>query len=277
MGLAGLATETLAWVDGGACVAPDGRIVDLGDTVAAAVRGTRGVRPDEAAALVARSRAPRFGTRVEVTAEGTADAGRRLLAEGEAAVGVSNFASARNVGGGFLGGARAQEEELCRASALYRCLEQVPAYYAANRAEPSALYTDHAIVSPRVPFFRDGARDVVDPYLLTVVTSPAPNTGALRQQGDAAGLAQVPDTFRRRAAQVLALLDDAGCDAIVLGAWGCGAFQGDPAVVAEAFGAALDGPFAGRFRRVVFAVLVRAGRDRQNLAAFEARFGAVSR
>lgn len=275
MGLAGTATETLGWCDAGRCTAADGRSWDFGDALRAAVAATRVHAPPEVEALAQRPRVPRVETRVEVTREDTASAGRRLLAEGAGAVGVLNFASARNVGGGFLGGARAQEEELCRASGLYRCLERAPAYYAANRAERSALYTDHAITSPRVPFFRGPAREVVEPYLLSVVTSPAPNTGALRQQGDADGLAALPATFRRRALQVLGLLEELGCDAIVLGAWGCGAFQGDPALVADAFAEGLAGPFAGRFRRVVFGVWGRGARDEQNVVAFERRFAAA--
>ncbi len=272
MGLSETAIETLGWCDAGRCTSADGRSWDFGDALRAAVAGTRGHAPHEVEALARRTREPRVETRLEVTREDTARAGRRLLAEGAASVGILNFASARNVGGGFLGGARAQEEELCRASGLYRCLERAPAYYAANRAERSAVYTDHAITSPRVPFFRGPAREVVEPYLLSVVTSPAPNTGALRQQGDAEGLLAVPATFRRRALHVLALLEELGCDAIVLGAWGCGAFQGDPALVADAFAEGLAGPFAGRFPRVVFGLWGRSARDEQNAVAFERRF-----
>ena len=41
---------------------------------------------------------------------------------------------------------------------------------------------------------------------------------------------------------------------IVLGAWGCGAFGNDPGLIAKLFGDALRGPFAGCYRRVIFAV-----------------------
>ncbi|HVO30065.1 MAG TPA: TIGR02452 family protein [bacterium] len=268
MGLSGLAAETLSVLDAGGYTSPSGRWVDLRDALAKAVRNTRLVRPAEAEALAARTWTGTHSTSIEVTDEGTADAGRRLAAAGQR-VAVLNFASARNVGGGFLGGARAQEEELCRASGLYRCLETQRGYYDANRAERSALYTDHAIESPDVPFFRDASRAFVEePWLLTVLTSPAPNTGALLQQDDAESLARIEAAFRRRAAQVLALAREGGHDVLVLGAWGCGAFQGDPEMVSAIFRELLDGPFSGSFERVVFAVLVKSRRDARNLEAF---------
>ena len=42
---------------------------------------------------------------------------------------------------------------------------------------------------------------------------------------------------------------------LVLGAWGCGVFGNDPSVVAAAFANAFEGPLAGAFDEVVFAVL----------------------
>ncbi len=60
----------------------------------------------------------------------------------------------------------------------------------------------------------------------------------------------------------------------MLGAWGCGAFEGDPVLAADAFGRALEGRFVGHFRRIVFAILAGSGRGRANLEAFRARFSA---
>src|SRR5262249_60941792 len=106
-----------------------------------------------------------------------ADAARRLYEdEGEQNAVALNFASARNPGGGFLGGAKAQEEDLARRSALYACLLTQRPYYDANRAERSLLYTDHIIYSPSVPFFRDRALDLVEsPFCASIITAPAPN------------------------------------------------------------------------------------------------------
>ncbi len=79
----------------------------------------------------------RVAMQIEVVEESTLGAGRRWCSDpaGPRRVGCLNFASAKNPGGGFLGGSRAQEESLAMASGLYWSLTapQVEEYYAANR------------------------------------------------------------------------------------------------------------------------------------------------
>lgn len=269
MSLRKVAQETLTAVAEGFYVAPSGARVSIAADVARAVAGTVLFRPGELAAL---SPVGAAGPRIEVTGETTAAAGRRLAGESAGAVvGALNFASARNPGGGFLGGAKAQEEDLCRCSALYACLEPQAGYYEANRREPSTLYTDHLIVSPGVPFFRDDDYGLLErPVLLSIVTAPAPNAGAELGK-DPSSAPAIRATLERRASLVLAAFARAGLRTIVLGAWGCGAFRCDPDDAAAAFARALEGA-RGAFDRVVFAVWERAGPG-PNRAAFERRFG----
>jgi uncharacterized protein (TIGR02452 family) len=209
---------------------------------------------------------------VEVTPEKTGEASRRLIEqESVEDVLALNFASARNPGGGFLGGAKAQEEDLARCSALYACLVTQPAYYEANRAEASLLYTDHLIYSPGVPFFRDEQLELLErPFHISIITSPAPNAGEVLRK-DPSSRSRIREVLRSRALQVLRVAASRGHRALVLGAWGCGVFRNDPVEAAEAFAAAL-GALPGAFDRVVFAVYERGG-EGPNLRAFRERFG----
>jgi uncharacterized protein (TIGR02452 family) len=260
MSLAGVAKQTLAIVERGEYVAPSAKTVGLREALGRAVAGTRLYRPEELADLAV---APGgFDTTVEVTGETTAQAARRLAP----GVVLLNFASAKNPGGGFIGGAKAQEEDLARCSALYACQLGQRAYYDANRATESMLYTDHLIYSPEVPFFRDERLELLEePFLASVITSPAPNAGeALRR--DAGARPAIKATLQRRAHQVLAVA--AQHRRLVLGAWGCGVFRNDPVEVAAIFRGLLDGAFRGVFERVVFAVYDRS-KEQKTLRAFE--------
>ncbi|ATB34837.1 TIGR02452 family protein [Cystobacter fuscus] len=271
MSLVGVASETVRIVEQGEYEAPSGRKVSLRDEVERATRGTRLYRPSDFGALT-RPEPVGGAPRLEVTAEKTGEAARRLVeAEDVTRVLALNFASAKNPGGGFLGGAKAQEEDLSRCSALYACLLRQPDYYTENRRQPSMLYTEHLIYSPEVPFFRDEQGTLLErPFLASLLTSPAPNAGeALRR--DPSLRPRIREVLEARALNVLRVAAHQGHRVLVLGAWGCGVFRNDPREVAEAFARALAA-LPGAFERVVFAVYERGG-DGPNLRAFRERFG----
>src|SRR5581483_1260737 len=93
-----------------------------------------------------------------------------------------NFASAKNPGGGFLGGALAQEECIARASGLYPCLLQASEYYTFHRNLETCLYSDHMIYSPAVPVIKNEEGELLPaPVCITIVTSPAVNAGVVRR------------------------------------------------------------------------------------------------
>lgn len=270
MSLAGVANETVQIVEKGEYVAPSGKKVHFREGVERAVRGTALYRPGDFEGL---KLPPAQGNplRIEVTPEKTGAASRRLiLDEGVTDVLALNFASAKNPGGGFLGGAKAQEEDLARCSALYATLLTQPDYYAVNRAEHSLLYTDHMIHSPFVPFFRDEQLELLEqPFYVSVLTAPAPNAGeALRK--DPSVRHRLSEVVYARALKVLRVAAHRGHRTLVLGAWGCGVFRNDPVEMAEAFAAGLRA-LPGAFERVVFAVYERGG-DGPNLRAFRERF-----
>ena len=266
---ANLARETLDLIAQGGYANARGERVPLTDLVADCVERTELIRPADwraihrAAEVAAGSAAANNLRRptVTVTPETTLAAARRLVAAGvpETSAGAAgvlalNFASGKNPGGGFLGGSRAQEESLARSSALYPSLLSQRAYYEANRGGPPAIYTDHAIYSPGVPVFRADDGGLLDePFVVSVLTMPAPNVRGMRQ-GHRVDLSLAADTMARRIGHVLAFAAARGHRTLVLGAWGCGAFGNDAGMVAGLFRDALRTPVTGCFDDVTFAV-----------------------
>lgn len=267
--LRGIAKQTEEIVETGHYLASDGRRVPIGPEVAAALAGTRMYGPDAVRVTPDTDRRTRF----EVTGESSTQAAQRLTAAGPGPVAVLNFASARNPGGGYLNGAQAQEEALCRASALYATLRRAPEFYDHHRADRSPFYTDRVIHSPGVPVFRDDRGRLLDvPYTVGFLTSPAPNAGVIASRTPDQAR-RIPAALASRAERVLETAAERGYRRLVLGAWGCGVFRNDPEAVAGAFHALLTagGRFAGHFEEIVFAVLDRTA-EGPTLGAFRRAF-----
>ncbi|MEW1774339.1 TIGR02452 family protein [Streptomyces sp. NPDC086777] len=252
--LRGIARQTEEIVAAGSYRTPDGREVLLAADIAAARAGTRLYGP--APVPVPTAPGPDSDTVFEVTGESSLEAARRLA---DAPVAVLNFASARNPGGGYLNGAQAQEEALCRASALYACVREAAGYYEHHRAHRDPFYTDRVIHSPAVPVFRDDRGALLaEPYRAGFLTAAAPNAGVIRRTAPER-VGELPGALAARAERVLEVAAAHGYRRLVLGAWGCGVFQNEPAQVADAFRGLLGpgGRFAGAFAHVAFGVLDR--------------------
>ncbi len=216
----------------------------------------------------ARNAAAGEGRRGEAVRD--AAAGGAAIA-GAGRIGLLNFASAKNPGGGFLNGATAQEENLAISSGLYLSQLRNAGYYDANRACGSMMYTHHAIYSPDVVFFRDERFELAPPVCASVLTLPAVNYGQVLLKGEDADQAKVVMLERMRLA--LAIFAERGDRTIVLGAYGCGVFRNDPAEVASWWRRLLDGEgWSAHFEQVVFAVLDRS-QDGRTLRPFERIWG----
>jgi uncharacterized protein (TIGR02452 family) len=260
------ALEIVEILGRGHYAAPSGKKVHVADAVRRAVAGTVEHRPDESFASASGS----VTTRIRVV-NGTSLASARSLAQGGIVPLVLNFASAKNPGGGFLNGARAQEESLARSSALYACIEG-RAMYSHHRQLADSMYTSWMIWSPDVPVFRDDESSALleEPYSCAFLTAPAPNAKVvLDREADRAE--EVERVMRERVTRSLAIAATHGHHYLVLGAWGCGVFGNDPAIVADAYQRELSGSFAGVFDEVVFAVLDWSER-RENVRPFAERF-----
>jgi uncharacterized protein (TIGR02452 family) len=239
--------QALQIIQEGAYRAPSGEMVSIADLIEHAVQGTTSYPPS---AYLPETRFGAYHTRLEVANETTLAAVQRLRESGLHPVAL-NFASATHPGGGFLSGARAQEEYLARSSGLYACLRSNP-MYASHHSRYDPLYTDYVIYSPEVPVFRaDGGTLLETPYTVGMITSPAVNAVALPPERQS----EILPAMWLRILKVLAAGVHHAHDSIVLGAWGCGAFGNNGSDIASLFRKALAENFKGAYRQVIFAIV----------------------
>ena len=228
----------------GRYVTEDGKSVDWREAVQNACANKRSISPYDA--LPVREHDDFEKTRIQVSNETTLGASRRLVEEGLRPLAL-NFANGIHPGGGFLSGARAQEEGLCRSSALASTLFDDPMYEVhLKRSRPDS--TSWVIYSPDVPVFRtDDGTTLPEPWLLSFITCAAP-------VADRIGQPESGDLLQKRIQRVLAIARAYGYDTLVLGAWGCGAFSNDPHRTARDFRHALETEFSRAFSNIVFAI-----------------------
>ncbi len=180
---------------------------------------------------------------------------------------VMNFANAHTPGGGFLLGANAQEEALCRCSTLYVSISSKEAseMYKYNNSHLSNVESDYMLLSPQVYVFRDEKYNLLEtPVKVAVITIPAPNRfgAAMFASGQ-----KIEETMLRRIRIMLRIAVQKDYKNLVLGAWGCGAFGNDANAVAGYFKQVLVDEGYGRcFEHVCFAVYGKP--DGRNINAF---------
>lgn len=183
---------------------------------------------------------------------------------------VLNFASATNVGGGFIKGSNAQEESLCRSSNLYPYLNNCPNYYISNRQFKSPLYTDYIIYSKDVIGFRNSNYNLCEPFKFNVVSAPAVMNKIAKQKGISEK--DVNKVMLLRIEKILKVMILNNQKNIILGAFGSGAFGNNPEMVAKAFRTVLiDDGLEGYFDNIVFAIYDRPD-NKTNTIAFKTVF-----
>lgn len=196
---------------------------------------------------------------------------------------VLNFASATNPGGGVVRGSSAQEECLCRCSTLYPCLNTRDlwgSFYSPHRKAGNPLYNDDCIYTPDVCVFRE---DTEFPSLLpeekwwkvNVITCAAPNlrkvpSNAMNPNaGDKAAKVscrELEKLLTSRIRRIFALAATEGNEVLILGAFGCGAFQNPPEIVARVFRKVME-EYWFAFETVEYAVYC-SERDMRNYEVF---------
>ncbi len=201
----------------------------------------------------------------------------------EAKVAVHNFASASNPGGGVERGANAQEECLCRCSGLFLSLNtprMITAFYRPHREAHDPFHNDDIIYTPNVTVFKtDTASPQMMPekdwYDVDVITCAAPNLRAQPSNsynsGDGNKAIKIKNSelqaiHEKRLRRILEVALMEGRDTIILGAFGCGAFENSPEVVAEASLKVIK-EYLYAFKNIEFAVYC-SPRDTSNYETF---------
>ena len=239
-----LGFSALEIVKNGFYFSASGKKVEIDSLIKSACSARRSIPPE--AQLIDHRSVSFSETRVQVANETTLRASLRLV-KGNLRPLALNFASGVQPGGWFLDGAKAQEEVLCRSSALYQTLVN-DQMYEEHRKRQSPDSTDWAIYSPDVPVFRnDGGSNLEKPWLLSFITCAAPYAPVIGQPKSG-------DLLEKRIHRVLSIAKAFGYSTLVLGAWGCGAFSNDPHRTAVDFWKAIEGDFKGAFTDIVFAI-----------------------
>ncbi len=273
---AALAQETLSILEKGFYVNNDGVKVDIEEDLNRCKQNTILYKPNAFDSLQEKlsDRYLQNKPEIEVTPETTLKAASRLVTEEKyKQVACLNFASAKKPGGGFLSGSQAQEESLARSSGLFASLQEKREYYDQNKTCGTALYSDHLIFSPDVPVFRDDSGELLnDYYLVSILTAPAVNAGAVRKN-EPHNIEKIQPAMKQRTRNVLSVAAYHQCDTLVSGAWGCGVFQNDPNEIADIWfrQTVADDFFHGKFRKIVYAVF-DSTKDRSIFRAFADRF-----
>lgn len=213
---------------------------------------------------------------------------RKLVGKGYHTAAL-NFANPSEPGGGVTRGAEAQEEYLCRAGNLYRCLTagHVAEYYRVHQQLEKAagshrqLGTDALIYSPGVTIFRNDSGYVPgkrcrsrqpytkDWYEIDVITCGAPYFSGPKT---VLPPHELEPLLVSRIENILEAAIDHGAEALVLGAFGCGVFNNPPQLVAEAFAKVLARErYLRAFREIIFAIRTNKKYDR-NAEAFRKVF-----
>lgn len=252
-----LAQDTLRIIERGTYRNNLGKTVSIKTEIAAAVANSKLLRDEDFPAKFELTRND-AATQFELTDETTLEAAKRIAKENaDEDAFVLNFASAKNPGGGFLRGTIAQEESIAYASALYATLTPHAEMYDYNRRNATALYSDWMIYSPKVPVFRNDDGSLIQKsYLATFLTAPAVNAGAVRQN-EPRKVDLIASINRERARKFLWIANRENHQTLILGAWGCGVFQNDPAEIARMFKDLLTGEFENCFARVIMAIYDR--------------------
>ncbi|GMO36718.1 MAG: hypothetical protein Ta2B_16640 [Termitinemataceae bacterium] len=178
---------------------------------------------------------------------------------------VLNLANRQNPGGGVLGGAGAQEENIFRRTNLFMSLYQYAPYakeYGIEKNVDSYPLDRNTggVYSGNITVFRGSEQNgyclLRKPYKTNVVTVPALNRPELVMKNGAYYIVDsLIEPTKQKMRTILRIAGKYHHNALVLGAFGCGAFSNPPNHIARLFQEVFDEmEFRNKFKTIVFAI-----------------------
>jgi uncharacterized protein (TIGR02452 family) len=202
--------------------------------------------------------------RLSISTMTTAEACQHFARHRENKVCALNFANGQTVGGGYKNGATAQEEDLCRQfptlySTLYNAAKEGMYHFGPSTAlspsEPER-YSD-VLFTAGLTLARSGAEDGYrlldrsEEVEVAMVAAAAPNIRFAKEISDKK---LICNTMESIFTAPFVWLPET--NVLILGAWGCGAFGGNPKEIAELFVRVLwsDRKLANLYKEIHFAI-----------------------
>ncbi|CAB4484245.1 hypothetical protein RhiirA1_533592 [Rhizophagus irregularis] len=174
---------------------------------------------------------------------------------------VLNMASATSVGGGYKNGAGAQEENLFRRTNLFQ-------YHESNKKDWYPIPEIGGIYCPNATIIRSSEQDQYEflevPEMMSFVAVAAMRSPRLvkNHSGEFALVPEAKKLTQRKIQAILNIGLDNGHDAIVLSAFGCGAYRNPPSIMAQLFYEVISTEYAGggvnlpkTYRHISFAII----------------------
>ncbi len=221
---------------------------------------------------------PKYNTTIEVHNNDSFKEAEKLVKEGLKCA-VLNMASWIMPGGGVLHGSQAQEESLFRRSNLYRSLYRFKTplakeYGLKPKEKQYPLNMNYGgIYSEDITVFkgteREGCKLLEEPFQVNVV-SVAAYKNPLLENGKLT--TEVRNITANKIRTILNICLINGNDAVVLGAFGCGAYHNPPREMAELFKEIIQtDEYKDKFKKISFAI-IDDGNSNGNYQAFKTTF-----
>lgn len=180
---------------------------------------------------------------------------------------VLNMANRQNPGGGVLGGAGAQEENIFRRSNIYTTLYQFVDYAIEydlprnpNHSYPMNRDTG-GIYSPEATIFRGSENAgyclLKKPYHLSFISVAAINNPELEIiNGEFKIIQSLIEPTKEKIRTILRIAFDQQHDCLILSAMGCGAFRNPPNHIANMFNQVFnETEFQNKFKLIIFSII----------------------